>query len=204
MNTRARSRARFSLIASLLAVAAVVALAGTVLAKGPDAAGSVTLAQPIPRDAAPGSTISVTFTATVDTATGPSPVYGSPMFVRLIAPDGTTSEGDGIEEVQGSGTYTADVVVPAGGIDSAQFGMRGFSQNSLGNSVRADEFFEVNGWLFTTTGVVAGSPAAGASSGVAGIDGRLAILVGLVAITAVGFVIGLRRGMRRRRLVTSA
>lgn len=200
MSTGARS----SLIASFLAVAAVVALAGAVLAKGPDGAGSVTLAQPIPRDAAPGSTISVTFTATVDTASGPSPVYGSPLFVRLIAPDGTTSEGDGTEQVPGSGTYTADVVVPAGGINSAEFGMRGFSQISLGNSVHADEFFEVNGWLFTTTEVVAGSAAAGASSGLAGIDGRMAILVGLVAIAAIGFVIALRRGMRRRRLVTSA
>jgi len=37
-----------------------------------------------------------------------------------------------------------------------------------------------------------------------GIDGRMAILVGLVAIAAIGFVIGLRRGMRRRRLVTTA
>jgi hypothetical protein len=198
------ARASTSLIASVLAVAAVVALAGGVLAKGPDAAGSVRLAQPIPRDAAPGSTISVTFSATVDTGTGSFPVYGSPMFVRLIAPDGTTSEGDGTEQVQGSGTYTADVVVPAGGINSAEFGLRGFSQNSLGNSVRADEFFEVNGWLFTTTGVVAGSAAPGGSSGAVGIDGRMAILIGLVAVAAVGFVIGLRRGIRRRRLVTTA
>jgi hypothetical protein len=200
VNTRARS----SLVASLLAVAAVVALAGTVLAKGPDAAGLVTLAQPIPRDAAPGSTISVTFSATVVGATGPSPVHGSPMFVRLIAPDGTTSEGDGSEQVPGSGTYTADVVVPAGGINSAEFGMRGLSQDSLGNSVRVDEFFEVNGWLFTTTGVAAGSAAVGGSSGAVGIDGRQAILVGLVALAAVGFVIGLRRGLRRRRLITTA
>ena len=200
MNARARS----SLIASFLAVAAVVTLAGGVLAKGPDAAGSVRLAQPIPRDAAPGSTISVTFSATVDTGTGSFSVYGSPMFVRLIAPDGTTSEGDGTEQVQGSGMYTADVVVPAGGINSAEFGLRGFSQDSLGNSVRADEFFEVNGWLFTTTGVAAGSGAASGSSGAVGIDGRMAILVGLVAIAAIGFVIGLRRGMRRRRLVTTA
>ena len=71
MNTRARS----PLIASLLAVAAVVALTGAVLAKGVGMGGYVTLAQPIPRDAAPGSTISVTFTAMVDTGTGPSPVY---------------------------------------------------------------------------------------------------------------------------------
>jgi hypothetical protein len=200
MNTRARS----SLVASLLAVAAVLAMTGAVLAKGPDAAGSVTLAQPIPRDAAPGSTISVTFTATTVTATGPAPVYGSPMFVRLIAPDGSTSEGDGTEQVQGSGTYTADVVVPAGGINSAEFGLRGESIDANGNSARSDEFFEVNGWLFTTTGVAAGSAAAGGSTGAAAIDGRLAILVGLVAIAAVGFVIGLRRGMRRRRLVTTA
>jgi hypothetical protein len=126
------------------------------------------------------------------------------MFVRLIAPDGTTSEGDGSEQVAGSGMYTADVVVPAGGINSAEFGLRGESIDANGVSARSDEFFEVNGWLFTTTGVVAGNVAAGGSSGAVGIDGRLAILVGVVAIAAVGFVIGLRRGMRRRRLVTMA
>ena len=208
-----KTRARSTLIAVVVAAAAVVAMTGGVLAKGADS-GAVTLAQPIPRDATPGTTISVTFTATVDTAAGSSPVYGSPMFVRLIAPDGTTSEGDGREQTQGSGTYTAIVVVPAGGIKWAEFGMRGFSTDAAGNSVRADELFEPQGWLFTTTGVVAGAGTAGGagaagatgtgSSGAAGIDGRLAILAGLIAIAAVGLAVGRRRGLRRRRLVPTA
>ena len=46
MNNPARSL----LFANLLAVAAVVVMAGGVLAKGEDVAGSVILAQPIPRD----------------------------------------------------------------------------------------------------------------------------------------------------------
>jgi hypothetical protein len=207
-----KTRVRSSLIAVGVAVAAVVAMAGGALAKGADS-GAVTLAQPIPRDATPGTTISVTFTATVDTAAGPSPVYGSPMFVRLISPDGTSSEADGREQTQGSGTYTATVLVPAGGIKWAEFGMRGFSTDAAGNSVRADEFFEPHGWLFTTTAVVAGpagvagADAAGGASGASGapaIDGRLAILVGLVAIAAVGLAIGRRRELRRRRLAPSA
>lgn len=192
---------RSALIASLAAIVTVTVLAGAVLAKE---GAAVSLAQPIPRDAPPGSTLEVTFTVTIDTDTGPSPVYGSPVFVRLIAPDGTTTEGSGTEKAQGSGTYTAKVVVPAGGIESAEFGMRGESIDANGNSARSDELFEVNGWLFTTTGVAARSAVAAGSASAGGIDGRLAILVGLVAIAAVGFVFGLRRGMRRRRLVTSA
>lgn len=205
-----KTPARSTLIAGLLGVIAVVAMAGAVLAKG-DSSGSVTLAQPIPRDAQPGSTISITFTATIDTGTGPSPVYGSPMFVRLIAPDGTTTEGRGTEQTQGSGTYTAKVVVPAGGIESAEFGMSGTSVDTSGNSAPADELFEVHGWLFTTTGVVAGSATAAAgssgsadASGLAGIDARLVILVGLAAIAAVVLGIGRRRELRRRRLVPTA
>jgi hypothetical protein len=189
------------LIASLAAVVALALLASAVLGKE---GAAVSLAQPIPRDAPAGSTLEVTFTVTIDTDTGRSPVYGSPVFVRLIAPDGKTTEGSGTENAQGSGTYTAKVVVPAGGIKSAEFGMRGESIDANGVSARSDELFEVHGWLFTTTGVVAGSAAPGGSLGFAEIDGRLAILLGLVAIVAVGFVIGLRRGMRRRRLVTSA
>jgi hypothetical protein len=166
--------------------------------------GFVTLAQPIPRDAEPGSTISVTFTAAIDTGTGPSPVFGSPMFVRLIAPDGTTSESHGTEGTQGSGTYTAEVVVPAGGITSAVFGMSGMSQDASGKIVRVDELFEVHGWLFTTKGVAAGSVAAAAGATGGGIDARLAILVGFGAIVAVGLGIGRRRELRRRRPVATA
>jgi hypothetical protein len=204
VNTRARS----TLSACLFAVFSVVAMSGAVLAKGVDGGGSVTLSQPIPRDATPGSTLSVTFTATIDTGTGPSPVYGSPMFVRLIAPDGTSTEGWGVEQTQGSGTYTATVVVPAGGIESAEFGMNGTSVDASGNSAPANELFEVHGWLFTTTALVAGSAAAGSAgrtdaSGLAAIDARLAILVGLVAIAAVGLGIGRRRDLRRRRVVTT-
>jgi hypothetical protein len=83
-----RRRTRLPLLASLVAIAAVGVMAGTVLAKE---GAAVSLAQPIPRDAEPGTTISVTFTVTVETATGSSPVYGSPVFVRLIAPDGTST-----------------------------------------------------------------------------------------------------------------
>lgn len=193
-----RRRTRSALIATLVAAAAVLTMTGAVLAKE---GATVSLAQPIPRDAQPGSTLSVTFTVTILTDTGPSPVYGSPVFVRLIAPDGSTTEGFGTENRSGSGTYTADVVVPAGGITSAEFGMRGSSTDASGKSVRADELFEVTGWVFTTTGVAAGATsAAGGSSGTGGLDLRLAALLGIAAIAAGGMAIGLRR---RRPLTTA-
>jgi len=193
---------RSTLIASLAAVVAVSLLAGAALAKE---GAAVTLAQPISRDAPPGSTLEVTFTVTIDTDTGPSPVYGSPVFVRLIAPDGTATEGFGTEKAQASGTYTAEVVVPAGGIKSAEFGMRGESIDANGNAARSDELFEVHGWLFTTTGVAAEGAVAAGSSSSGGVDARLAVLVGLVAlVVAVGLGIGRRRGGRRRRVVANA
>jgi hypothetical protein len=192
-----RRRSPTTLIAGLIAVVSVLALAGTVLAKE---GAAVTLAQPIPRDAEPGSTLTVTFTVTIDTGTGPSPVYGSPVFVRLIAPYGTTSEGSGTEKTQGSGTYTADVVVPAGGIKSAEFGLRGTSTDASGKSVRSDELFEVHGWLFTTKGTAAGTATpAGSTSAAETLDLRLPVVVGLIAIVAAGLGVGLRR---RRPLTT--
>jgi hypothetical protein len=194
-----RARTRSPLVACLVAISAVLLLAGAAFAKE---GAAVTLAAPIPRDAEPGSTISVTFSVAIVTATGSSPVYGSPVFVRLIAADGTTTEGFGTERAQGSGTYTAEVVVPAGGIKSAEFGLRGSSIDATGKAVRSDELFEVHGWLFTTTGVAAGSDAAtgSSSSAVGGIDSRLVVVIGLAAIAAAG--LGLER--RRRRLVTTA
>ena len=194
------ARTRSPLTACLVAVVAVVAMAGVALAKE---GAAVTLAAPIPRDAEPGSTISVTFTVAIETATGSSPVYGSPVFVRLIAPDGTTTEGAGTEQTAGSGTYSASVVVPAGGINSAEFGMAGSTTDANGNTARSDELFEVHGWLFTTTGVAAGtaSPTAG-SSAAGGFDARLAVLAAVVAI-AIGSL-GLGLGRRRRHLVPTA
>src|SRR5215211_3068660 len=99
-----RHRQRFAIVLAVGALLALVGGTGTALAKGQEGM-AVALTEPIPRDAQPGTTLTVEFTATIETETGPSPVIGSPIFVRLIAPDGTTSEGFGTELRGKPGVY---------------------------------------------------------------------------------------------------
>jgi hypothetical protein len=111
-------------IGAIVALIAVLSSAALALAKG-EGDGLVTLAAPIPRDADPGSTLTVTFTVTVPDENGHAvPFSGSPMVLKLQGPDGTTTEAMGAERGT-PGTYTALIRVPAGGIESAVFGVRG-------------------------------------------------------------------------------
>jgi hypothetical protein len=192
MDAPTRRPARLALIA-IGGLVLLLATAGTVVAK--DGAW-VTLTQPIARDATPGTTITVEFAASVPTEDGAGPLFGSPVFVRLTAPDGTTTEGFGIEVRNEPGLYRAEVVVPAGGIESAAFGLRGTAYVN-GKASRADELFEIHGWLFTTTGVQAGSAAVAA--GGAAPDLRVPIAIAVVIAVAAG---GLIAALRRRPLAT--
>jgi hypothetical protein len=166
--------------------------------------GLVTLATPIPRDAQPGSTLTVTFTVTVPDENGAMvPFGGSPMVLKLIGPDGTTTEAPGAERGT-RGTYTAQIRVPASGIESAVFGIRGTSTMADGTTAIEDLPFDVKGLLFTTTAHPA--PAASASGGSraattppAG-DLLPAVAAGLVAgavgALAAAFLVGRRRSLR--------
>jgi hypothetical protein len=96
--------------------------------------------------------------------------------------------------------YQADVVVPAGGINSAEFGLRG-STYVEGKASRADEMFEIHGWLFTTTGV----PAASGSSTASALAIDLPVVVGALVgagLLAAAIVVGLRS--RRGRGLAAA
>src|SRR4051812_27848327 len=148
--------------AATIAVVVVLVAAPFALAKE---GGLVTLATPIPRDAEPGSTLTVTFSVTVPDENGHMvPFSGSPMVLKLVGPDGTTTEAMGAEHGT-PGTYTALVEVPASGVTSAIFGIRGTGTASDGTTSIADLAFDVDGLLFTTTAHPA--PAANASTGVA-------------------------------------
>ena len=52
----------------------------------------VALAPPFPRDAEPGSIINVEFTVMVLDGDELEPMTGSPIVLKLIGPDGTTTE----------------------------------------------------------------------------------------------------------------
>jgi hypothetical protein len=166
--------------------------------------GLVTLATPIPRDAQPGSTLTVTFTVTVPDENGAMvPFGGSPMVLKLIGPDGTTTEALGAERGT-RGTYTAQIRVPASGIESAVFGIRGTSTMADGTTAIEDLPFDIDGLLFTTTAhpaPAAAQPAAVAPSSepVAAdarlpITGILGVLFGVAGLALA--VLGRRRSLR--------
>lgn len=174
-----------AIVAVLAALAILLMTTAMAFAKG-ESAGTITLAAPIPRDAEPGSTLTVTFTVTVPGADGhPSPVTGSPMVLKLTGPDGTATEAMGAERGT-PGTYLATIKVPSSGIQTAMFGMRGSSTMADGTSSILDVPFDVDGLLFTTTAhpALAAAPAAPAS---APGDYRAALIVGLLAIAVAAF-----------------
>jgi hypothetical protein len=185
-----RARRRSS-IAILAALGAILLLASAVLAKE---GATVALTDPIPRNAAPGSTLTVEFTVMVPGDNGPTPMIGSPVFVRLIAPDRSSTEGFGTEDRGRPGMYRAEVVVPAGGIASAEFGLRGSSYTN-GQSERSDIMFVVDGQLFTTGTEPAAAPIDPTATppAAANTDALPIAAVGVGVLLLAGLVLATRR-----------
>jgi len=145
-----------------IAVAALLAMLLPLSALAKEG-GLVTLATPIPRDAEPGSSLTVTFTVTIPHESGHMvAVTGSPMVLKLVGPDGTTTEALGAEHGT-PGTYTATIRVPSSGISKAVFGIRGTGVAANGTTSIEDLAFDVNGLLFTTTPHLARSTASSTS-----------------------------------------
>ena len=160
--------------------------------------GLVTLAAPIPRDAEPGSSLTVTFSVTIADEQGyMKPFAGSPMVLKLIGPDGTTTEGLGAEHGT-PGTYTATIRVPSSGISSAVFGMRGTGTAANGTTSIEDLAFDVNGLLFTTTPHLARSATSSTSGTTTTAAPNLgpAAAVGVALVIAAGLIVLI--GRRRR------
>jgi hypothetical protein len=192
---------RIAVAGGLTALVALLLSSSLALAKG-ESAGLITLEAPIPRDAEPGSTLTVAFTASIIDGQGqPAPIHGAPIVLKLIGPDGTTTEALATPG-SSAGLYTASIKVPASGITSAIFGLRGSSVMADGTSSLQDLPFDFDGLLFTTAAhpapAVAASPAAAATT--SGPDLRfpiavsLGLLIGLAGLTLA--LVGRRRSVR--------
>lgn len=101
------------------------------------------LIAPIPRDAAEGAKLDVAWTLrTVDDG----PLGASGFFVRLTGRPG--SEPHEADAVDAGGRYLASVVVPPGGIEKVQIGLRGWRQMGKGPMEPAPVFFPIEGQIF--------------------------------------------------------
>jgi hypothetical protein len=146
MTRRPRILVAAAAIAALLAVSALPVLAKEGAIAKLDTA--------IHRDAEPGSTIDVGWSVFMVTSTGEEPVYGSPIYIKLVAPDGSSTEAGGTERPAGSGHYTAPIVVPQGGIQDVIVAMVGTACYDGGGCQRADYVFPL-----TDDVLVSGAPA---------------------------------------------
>lgn len=107
-------------LATFAAIA--VLLFGATLAAAKEG-GMARLASPLPRDAEPGSTITVSWSVEsfINANGDMGPFSAEGVYIKLIGLD--VSEAFGRETSPGN--YVADVVVPKGGIQSAEFGIAG-------------------------------------------------------------------------------
>jgi hypothetical protein len=147
----------------------------------------------IPRDAQPGSTIDVGWSVFYDFDGKQEPVYGSPVYIRLVSSDRTTStEVMGTETPAGSGHYTASIEVPGGGIGEIIVGMIGESCDANGCQ-RSDMIFPL-----TDDPLVSGAAPAVAPVSTTPIGAELLPIVAIgMAVGVAGALAALLLGRRR-------
>lgn len=114
-------------------IAASISLCLVFLAAGSDTATAkgrmrAVLDPPIPADAKPGTAITVNWRIEVENSRSHKyePFGAGEVFVRLIAParDQSTEA-----VVDGNGTFSASMRVPAGGVERVEIGIKGYSAN---------------------------------------------------------------------------
>lgn len=188
-----RSRILSSVVALLGALALVAAPA-----LGKEGA-EAKLDTGIPRDAEPGSTIDVGWSVFSIFGDRTEPVVGSPVYIRLVAPGGTTStEVMGTERPDGSGHYVASIDVPAGGIGEVIVGMVGEACYQDGTCERSDVIFPL-----TDDPLVTGvAPTAAVPAAAGPIGSQLLPLVAIGTVFAVAAALGALIIGRRRTLGT--
>jgi MYXO-CTERM domain-containing protein len=192
------------LAALTLALVALLALVAPAAAKE---GAEAQLDAPISLDAEPGSTIEVAVGVFMVDPSGRYPVQGSPIFVRLVPPNGgEPMEDRATETPAGSGHYVAAVVVPAGGIAEVVVGMPGESCDAAGCR-RSDILFPLTDdplvrRTFASAAPLPAQPAPArqpaattASSTAAGPDLPPIVLagVGILAVLAIAGLIARRR-----------
>lgn len=132
---------RYPRSVAVLAIAALAALslAAPVLAKESDAGAR--LDAPLAGDTPGGTTLTIGYTAWVGDGAARSPLFGSPVFVRLISPTGEAVTEFGTEGRDTPGHYVARLVSPARGIARVEVGMRGTRCTDGGDCRTVDEAF---------------------------------------------------------------
>jgi hypothetical protein len=184
-------------LSAIVGLVTAVSLALPVLAKE---GAEAKLDTALPRDAEPGSTVKVGWSVFSIDGDTTHPIYGSPVYIRLVGPDGTSAtEVMGTEVPRGSGHYTASIQVPDGGIAEVIVGMVGESCVQGGACQRSDMIFPLtDDPLVTGAAPVAAPPAEAPATGVASIGAQLLPLVGIgVAFAVVGGLGALLLGRRR-------
>jgi hypothetical protein len=154
----------------------------------------------VPRDAEPGSTIDVGWSVFSVRGVERQPMYGSPIFIRLVSRDRTTStEAMGAESPSGSGHYEATIEVPAGGIGEVVVGLVGEACDGNGCR-RSDWIFPIIGPTMAFGVVPAAAPTAGTPTAGTPIGTQLLPLVAIGAAFAVVGALGAVVFGRRRTL----
>ena len=176
---------RTSTISAILGLVAVLSLALPVLAKE---GAEAKLDTALPRDAEPGSTIDVGWSVFM--------IEGdeTPVYVRLVGPDGTsTTEVMGTEVPAGSGHYTASIEVPAGGIGEVIVGMVGEACTADGCQ-RSDMIFPLTDDPLVTGAAPAVTPSAPANQ----VGSELVPIIAIGVVFAVAGALAAVVASRRR------
>ncbi len=196
MSTRTRGRAA----ATLLGISALLALAATpVLAKN---GAEIQLDTVVHRDAQPGSTIQIGWSAAQIVDDARYPLHG-PLVVELVGPKGAATEATGTETPAGSGHYVASVIVPDGGIWSVSVALKGEACYGDGTCQPADYAFPL-----TDDPMVSGQPVGFSrpASPTTAAPAADSVSTGLLPLVAIGVACALGGGLaalvvaRRRQI----
>ena len=184
-------------LSTIVGLVAAVSLAIPVLAKE---GAEARLDTALPRDAEPGSTVKVGWSVFSVDGDQMNPIYGSPIYIRLVGLDATSAtEVMGTEVPRGSGHYTASIQVPEGGIGEVIVGMVGESCVDGGACQRSDMIFPLtDDPLASGAGPVAAPAPATPATSATSIGGQLVPIIGIgVAVAIVGGLAALIVGRRR-------
>ena len=126
------------IVATLLALSVAGSAAGAVMAKGEGA--KLTLDNPLPLDAQPGSEVEIAWTlGFVDGDGTTEPFSALGLFIRLTPASGGPLEVTARQDRPGH--YIASVTVPPGGLGAVVIGLQGTACLANGECSRADEIF---------------------------------------------------------------
>lgn len=184
-------------LSAIVGLVTAVSLALPVLAKE---GAEARLDTALPRDAEPGSMVKVGWSVFSIDGDQTNPIYGSPVYIRLVGPGGTSAtEVMGLEAPRGSGHYTASIEVPKGGIGEVIVGMVGESCVQGGACQRSDMIFPLtDDPLVSGAAPVAAPVPAAPATPATSIGSQLLPLIGIgVVFAIVGGLGALLLGRRR-------